>query len=95
MVSLRSSKGNDHALIVQGIENTKSKEKQIVKEKNPKSEIEDKGLKLTNEYSMKKVKKGGHPSVIVAARDFILRIHFSRRIWTSCLNILRSTTLKF
>ena len=33
---LKSSKGKDHALMVQGRKNAKSKEKQIVKEKKPK-----------------------------------------------------------
>ena len=34
MGALRSSKGKDHALIVQGSKNTKSKENQIVKERS-------------------------------------------------------------
>ena len=45
MGALRYSKGEDHALIFQGIKNINSKEKQIVKEKKPKSEIEDEDLK--------------------------------------------------
>ena len=49
MGSLKYSKGNDHALIVQVSQNTKSKEKQIVKEKKPKLEIEDESLKLSDE----------------------------------------------
>ena len=47
---LNSPKGKDHALLVKGKNNVKSKEKQIVKK--PKSEIEDEDL-------MKKVKKKG------------------------------------
>ena len=50
---LNSSKGKDHALLVQGSKKFKSKEKQIVKK--PKSEIEDEDL-------MKKVKKKGSTS---------------------------------
>ena len=57
MGSLSSSKGKDHALKVQGSKNTKSKEKQIVKEKKPKSEIEDESSKPTDEDSVKKVNK--------------------------------------
>ena len=45
--------------MVQGIKNTKSKEKQTVKEKKPKLEIEDESLKPTDEDSIKKVKKKG------------------------------------
>ena len=45
MGAFRSSKGKDHALIVQGSKNAKSKEKQIVKEKKPKSENEDESSK--------------------------------------------------
>ena len=41
MDALTYSKGKDHALIVQGSKNTKSKEKQIVKEKKPKLDNED------------------------------------------------------
>ena len=59
MGSLRISKGKDHSLIVQGSRNAKSKEKQIVKEKKPKSDNEDESLKPTDEGSMKKVKKKG------------------------------------
>ena len=40
---VNSSKGKDHALLVQVNNNVKSKEKQIVKK--PKSEIEDEDLK--------------------------------------------------
>ena len=57
MGSLRYSKGKYNAFIVQGSNNSKSKEKQIVKEKKPKSEIEDEGSKPTDEDSVKKVKK--------------------------------------
>ena len=59
MGSLISSKGKDHALIVQGSKNAKSKVKRIVKEKNPKSNNEDESSKPTDEGSMKKVKKKG------------------------------------
>ena len=59
MGSIIYSKGKDHALKVQGSKNTKSKEKQIVKEKKPKSEIEDESSKPTDEDSVKKVKKKG------------------------------------
>ena len=88
MGALRSSKGKDHALIFQGSKNIKSKENQIVKEKKPKSDIEDETLKPTDEGSMKKVKKEGS----TWENDFTLRINVSRRIWTSCLSFLRSTT---
>ena len=54
MGALRSSKGKYHAPIVKGINNSKLKEKQIVKEKKLKSEIEDEGSKPTDEYSLKK-----------------------------------------
>ena len=37
MGALRSSKGKDHTVMVQGIKNSKSKENKIVKEKKPKS----------------------------------------------------------
>ena len=57
---LNSSKGKDHALIVQGSNNVKSKEKQIVKKL--KSEIEDENLKPTDEDSIKKGKKKGSTS---------------------------------
>ena len=57
MGALRSSKGKGHARIVQGSNNTKSKEKQIVKEKKSKLDNEDENLKPTYEGSMKKVKK--------------------------------------
>ena len=50
---LKSPKGKDHALLVKGKNNVKSKEKQIVKK--PKSEITDEDL-------MKKVKKKGSTS---------------------------------
>ena len=43
--------------MVQGIMNTKSKEKQIVKAYKPKSDNEDESSKPTDEGSMKKVKK--------------------------------------
>ena len=49
--------GKDYALMDQGSKNTKSKQKQIVKEKKPKLEIEDESLKPTNEDSIKKTKK--------------------------------------
>ena len=62
MDALRSSKGKDHALMVQGSMNSKSKEKQIVREKKPKSEIEDEDSRPTDEDSMKKVKKKGSTS---------------------------------
>ena len=55
---LNSSKGNDHALLVQGNKNVKSK--QIVKK--PKSEIEDDSSKPTDEDSVKKGKKKGSTS---------------------------------
>ena len=54
---LKSSKGKDHALMVQGRKNTKSKENQIVKEKKPKSKIEDESLKSIDEDSLKKDEK--------------------------------------
>ena len=57
---LNSSKGKDHALMVQGNKNVKSKEKQIVKK--PKSEIEDEISKPTDEDSVKKGKKKGSTS---------------------------------
>ena len=50
---LNSYKFRDHALLVQGNKNVKSK--QIVKK--PKSEIEDESLKPTDEDSVKKRKK--------------------------------------
>ena len=56
---LNSPKSKDHAFLVQGKKNVKSKEKQIVKEKKPKSEIEDESSKSTYEDSVKKVKKKG------------------------------------
>ena len=66
---LRISKGKDHALIVQGNKNAKSKEKKIVKEKKPKSNNEDEGPNPTDEgsNSMKKVKKKGrkYTSVLI------------------------------
>ena len=55
MGALRPCKGKDHALMLQGSKNTKYKERKIVKEKNPKSEIEDEDV-------MKKVKKKGSKS---------------------------------
>ena len=61
MGALKYYKGKDHALMVQGrkyhflmvqgSKNTKSKEKKIVKKKNPKSEIEDESSKPTDEDS--------------------------------------------
>ena len=51
---LNSPKSKDHALLVQGSKNQKSKEKQIVKK--AKLEIEDEN---SYEYLMKKVKKKG------------------------------------
>ena len=54
---LNSSKGRDHALLVQGSKKFKSKEKQIVKK--PKSESEDED---SYEDLMKKVKKKGSTS---------------------------------
>ena len=57
---LNSSKGKDHALMVQGNNNVKSKEKQIVKK--PKWEIEDESSKPTGEDSVKKGKKKGRTS---------------------------------
>ena len=57
MGAIRYFKGKGHALIVQGSKNVKSKEKQTVKEKKPKSYNEDERSKATNEGSMKKVKK--------------------------------------
>ena len=60
--ALRIYKRNEYAIIVQGSKNEKSKEKQIVKEKNPKSNNEDESSKPTDEGSMKKVKKKGSTS---------------------------------
>ena len=40
-------------------------------------------------------RKGAHPSVIIEASDFILRINISRRIWTPCPSYLIIITLKF
>ena len=57
MGSLTSSRGKDHALIFQGSKNVKSKEKQIVKDKKPKSDTEDESLKPNDEGSINKVKK--------------------------------------
>ena len=64
MGTLKISKNKYRALIIQGSKNAKSKEKQIVKGKNPKSDNEDEGSKPTNEgsISMKKVKKKGTTS---------------------------------
>ena len=56
MGALRSSKGKDNSLIVQGIKNTKSKEKK------PKLEIEDGDSKPTDEDSIKKGMKKGSTS---------------------------------
>ena len=49
-------------LIVQGKNNTKSKENQIVKEKKTKSEIEDESSKPTDEDLVKKGKNKGSAS---------------------------------
>ena len=62
MGALRVSKGKYHAIIVQGSNNAKSKENQIVKENNPKSDNDDERSNLTDEGSMKKVKKKGNTS---------------------------------
>ena len=59
MGALRNSKDKDHYLIVQGRDNARSKQKQIVKENKPKLEIEDESSKPTDKGSMKKVKKKG------------------------------------
>ena len=56
MGAIRCFKGKDHALIVQEIQNTKSMEKQIVKEKKLKLDNEDESSKPINEGSMNKVK---------------------------------------
>ena len=57
MGALRISKGKYQALIFQGLNNFKSKEKKIVKYKKPKSDNEDERSNLTGEGSMKKSKK--------------------------------------
>ena len=57
MSYLRYSKVRCHASIVQRRKNSRSKEKKIVNEKKPESEVEDKGSKPIDKYSMKKVKK--------------------------------------
>ena len=62
MGALKYSKGKYHDLIVQGGNNTKSKEKKIVKEKKPKSDIGNESSNPTDEGSMKKVKKKGSTS---------------------------------
>ena len=62
MGAIISSKGKDHALIAQGNKHIKSKEKKVVKEKKPKSDIEDESSKPTNEDSVKKGKKKGSTS---------------------------------
>ena len=62
MGALTYSKGNYHSLMVQGSKNARSKEKQIVKEKKPKSEIEDESLNPTDEDSVKKGKNKGRNS---------------------------------
>ena len=59
MGALRYFNCKDHSLIVQGSNNTESKENKIVKEKKPKSDNEDESLKPTDEGSMKKVEKKG------------------------------------
>ena len=66
MGAIKYSKRKDHALIFQGIKNTKSKEKQIVKEKKPKSKIEDESSKPIDEDSMKKINnKRDHIQVLL------------------------------
>ena len=60
--TLRTSNREDHALIVKGSKNSKSKEKKIVKEKKPNTDSEDASLNPTDEGSMKKVKKKGSTS---------------------------------
>ena len=55
-------KGKDNSLIVKGSKDIKCKERQIVKERKPKSDFEDESLKPTDEGSMKKVKKKGSKS---------------------------------
>ena len=78
---LNYSKGKDHALLVQGNKNFKSKEKQIVKK--PKSQIEDESSKLTDEDSVKKGKKKGSTyKCYYCIKGFIQRIIFSIIIWT-------------
>ena len=62
MDALKYSNGKDHALTIQGSKNSRSKENKIVKEKKPKSKIEDESSKSTNEDSMKKTKKKGRIS---------------------------------
>ena len=62
MGSLIFSKGKDHSIIVQGSNTEISKEKQIVKEKKPKSDNEDESSKPTDGGSMKKFKKKGSTS---------------------------------
>ena len=57
MEYIRISKGKDDAIIFKLIKNENSKEKQIVKEKKPKSDNEDERSNLTDEGSMKKVNK--------------------------------------
>ena len=59
MGSIRYYNGKDHAIMVQGSNNTKFKENKIVKEKNPKSKIEAEILNPTDEDSLKKIKKKG------------------------------------
>ena len=62
MGDVKSPKGKDHSLMVQGIKNSKSKEKKIVKEKKPKLEIEDESSKPSDEYSTNKIKNKGSTS---------------------------------
>ena len=62
MGAIRYYKGRDYSLIVQGRKNTRSKEKQIVKEKKPKSDNEDESSKPTDEGSMKKFNEKGSKS---------------------------------
>ena len=96
MGALGSSKGKDNCLIVQGRNNARSKEKQIVKDKKPKPEIKDEGSKPTDEDSMKKVKKKGRKSKCsYFSKGFNIEINISTRIWTSCIKFLRITKLNF
>ena len=69
MGDIVSYKGKDHALIIQGSKNEISKEKQIVKQKKPKSDNEDECLKPIDEGSMKKVKTEGSTSKYYYCRN--------------------------
>ena len=62
MGALKYSKINYYSLMFQGSKKTKSKEKEILKGKNPKSEIEYESSKPNDEDSMKKTKKKGSTS---------------------------------